>query len=173
MGAVHRATDLPSGPGIGHLVVPASILRQTEELLRQAGSRKPAHEGMVWWVGRVIGQDTLVLSVVAPGVDSGPQHVVADELAVQQVMRAARRVRLGVVAQAHSHPGHDTRHSDGDDELILMPFHGMFSVVVARYGAGGMLPTQGASIHQFQHGRWVLLDDAETVLVVVPDEIRT
>jgi len=62
---------------------------------------------------------------------------------------------LGVVAQVHSHPGDDTRHSQGDDELVLMPFEGMFSLVVGRYGAGGITLEAGVGLHQFQDGRWV------------------
>jgi len=51
--------------------------------------------------------------------------------------RAARRLGLAVMAQVHSHPGADTRHSDGDDELIVLPREGMFSLVIGRYGASG------------------------------------
>jgi len=34
---------------------------------------------------------------------------------------------MGILCQVHSHPGSDTRHSDGDDELVLLPFEGMLS----------------------------------------------
>lgn len=172
MADLHRTKPLPTAPASGRLVVPVSVLRHTRELLAEAGAQRPAHEGMVWWAGRVAGTDTLVLTCIVPTVNSGPQHVVADEAAVRSAARAARQLRLGVVAQVHSHPGDDTRHSDGDDELVLMPFEGMFSVVVARYGEGSMLPSGGASVHQHQDGRWVMLDGPEAALVVVPDEIR-
>jgi hypothetical protein len=66
----------------------------------------------------------------------------------------------------HSHPGNDTRHSDGDDELILLPYQGMFSLVVGDYGHGRLPQAQGSGLHQFQDGRWVrVTDDA---LIVVP-----
>jgi hypothetical protein len=55
----------------------------------------------------------------------------------------------------HSHPGQDTRHSEGDDKLILMPYEGMFSLVVADYGHGSLLPNEGAGLHQYQSGRWL------------------
>jgi proteasome lid subunit RPN8/RPN11 len=77
-------------------------------------------------------------------------------------------MRLSIVAQVHSHPGSDTRHSDGDDDLVLMPFPGMFSLVVASYGAGSLLPGQGAGLHQFQDGRWVLIRRSPRALIVVP-----
>ena len=77
---------------------------------------------------------------------------------------------LAVVAQVHSHPGSDTRHSDGDDKLILMPYEGMFSLVVANYGDGGLLTSEGASLHQYQDRRWVLITapTSDTLIIVPP-----
>jgi hypothetical protein len=63
-----------------------------------------------------------------------------------------------------------TRHSDGDDQLILMPFDGMFSLVVADYGYGSLLPEDGAGLHQHQDGRWVLVDNG--AMTVVPPLVR-
>jgi proteasome lid subunit RPN8/RPN11 len=98
-----------------------------------------------------------------------------DERAVALAARTARRYGLGVVAQVHSHPGHDTRHSDGDDHLVLMPFPGMFSLVVADYGLGDLHPSGGAGLHQYQDGRWVQVidDDAMTVVPSSPAHAST
>jgi proteasome lid subunit RPN8/RPN11 len=93
-----------------------------------------------------------------------------NEAAAGAAARTARALRLGVVAQVHSHPGLDTRHSDGDDDLVLMPFNGMFSLVVARYGEGSLLPEQGAGLHQFQDGRWVQIRQPDPALMVVSAE---
>jgi proteasome lid subunit RPN8/RPN11 len=125
----------------------------------------------MWWLGRRIGDDTYVMSCVAPAVDSGPQHVFADESAVGDAAAAARRRRLGLVAQVHSHPGSDTRHSDGDDDLVLMPFEMMFSIVVADYGLTDIEPGKGMALHQYQDGRWVWITDAPAAFVLVPDEV--
>ena len=76
------------------------------------------------------------------------------------------------MAQVHSHPGGDTRHSDGDDDLVLMPFEGMFSLVVADYGRGSLLPESGAGLHQYQDGRWVAIDQMEQALVAIPSELQ-
>ena len=169
--SVHRLKPLPEGPAVGRLVVSDAVGDRTLALLRAVGMLEPPHEGMVWWLGRNIGTDTVVLACHAPRVRSGPQFVMADEAATGGASIAARARRLGVVAQVHSHPGADTRHSDGDDDLILMPYEGMFSVVVATYGAGHLLPELGAGIHQFQEGRWVLVRQAEPSIVIVPTEI--
>src|SRR5690606_16609427 len=133
---VHRETLLPAGPSAGHLIVTESVLAPTLHALRQTHAAGVPHEGLVLWLGRIVAQHTLVLAVATPEAMSGPQHVHLSEASVGQVARFARSYRLGVVAQVHSHPGGDTRHSDGDDQLVLMPYEGLFSLVVAHYGRG-------------------------------------
>ena len=165
---VHRTRLLPIAPARGRLVVPETVLAHTADALRRAGARQPPQERLVWLMGRQVGEDTVVVACHAPPADSGPGHVIADERVVGAAARLARGFRLGIVGQVHSHPGHDTRHSDGDDQLVLLPFAGMFSLVVARYGAGSLDPEGGAGLHQFQDGRWVRVDPVGGVLTVVP-----
>ncbi len=168
--SVHRLTPLPTATARGRIVVSSAVAERTIAHLAAEGRREVPHEGLVWWLGRRIGDDTYVLSSVAPPVDSGPQHVFADEAAVGAAAAAARQRRLGIVAQVHSHPGGDTRHSDGDDKLVLMPFETMFSIVIADYGNATM-DARGAGVHQYQDGRWVWIVNADRAVVVVPDEI--
>jgi proteasome lid subunit RPN8/RPN11 len=168
---VHRRRPLPHRPALGRLLTPDAVLERTSHLLRTAGDSQPPHEGLVWWLGRNVHHDTIVLACHLPACDSGPQHVFADEAATGDAARAARALGLGIVAQVHSHPGRDTRHSDGDDELILMPYEGMFSLVVSEYGTGSLLPSEGAGLHQFQGERWIQVDDAPNVLVAIPEQI--
>jgi proteasome lid subunit RPN8/RPN11 len=97
--------------------------------------------------------------------------VEADEAAAGTAARAARARRLGIIAQVHSHPGTDTRHSDGDDTMVFMPYEGMFSLVVGNYGRDGLLPDEGAGLHQFQDHRWVLVRQGEPALIVVTAEV--
>jgi proteasome lid subunit RPN8/RPN11 len=136
-----------------------------------AGSRKPSHEGLVLWLGRQIDSDILVLACHRPPCHSGPGFVMTDEAAVGAASRSARARRLGVVAQVHSHPSNDTRHSDGDDDLVLMPYEGMFSLVVGEYGFGSLLLEGGSGLHQYQHGRWVAIQQTAPALIVVASEI--
>jgi len=170
--SVHRQRPLPAGPAHGRLIVVGEVIDRTSQLLKQAGALEPSHEGLVWWLGRCIDDDTFVLACHRPPCRSGPQFVMADEEATGAASRAGRACGLSVVAQTHSHPGRDTRHSDGDDDLLLMPFEGMFSLVVADYGQGSLLPEHGAGLHQYQGGRWVAIHQAEPALVVIASEIR-
>jgi proteasome lid subunit RPN8/RPN11 len=137
----------------------------TSVALQASSGDHQHHEGLVLWLGRTVGTTTLVLACAAPPTRSGPDRVHVDAHAVGATARASRAHGLGIVAQVHSHPGHDTRHSDGDDQLVLMPFEGMFSLVVADYGRGSLLPEQGAGLHQHQNGRWVNVDDCALHLI--------
>ena len=125
-------------------------------------------------MGRRCDPDALVMSAVVPPSDHGRQHVFIAEAEVGKMSRRARSLGLAIVAQVHSHPGSDTRHSDGDDKLILMPYEGLFSLVVGNYGDGSLLPTQGAGLHQYQDRRWVqIAPPPADAVIIVPDILHT
>lgn len=167
--SVHRLTPLPTGPAIGKLLVAEAVVAPTLTALRNSAGEDGPHEGLVLWLGRCIGKTSLVLAAYVPPLDTGWGHVFIGETAVGRAARAARTLGLGVVAQVHSHPGSDTRHSDGDDRLVLMPFEGMFSLVVSRYGHGSLFPARGAGLHQYQSGRWVKVDDDGALIPIAAD----
>jgi proteasome lid subunit RPN8/RPN11 len=165
--SVYRRTVLPVALAIGKLIVAEQCLELTRSTLSLSrGPRRTSHEGLVFWLGRTLGTSSLVLSVGAPKLESTPGSVKANEDEVGQIARSARAHMLGVVAQVHSHPGFDTRHSDGDDKLVFMPFHGMFSLVVADYGNGGMTIADGVGLHQYQEDHWVQIKDPSALIVV-------
>jgi proteasome lid subunit RPN8/RPN11 len=156
---VFRRTPLPTGPATGRLIVAEQVLAPTTAALQASCADHRAHEGLVFWLGRTVGSDVIVVAIAVPPTEHRTDGVFVGERAVARTSRSARASGLGLVAQVHSHPGDDTRHSDGDDQLVLMPFEGMFSLVVADYGQGGLLPEHGAGLHQFQQGRWVYIDE--------------
>jgi proteasome lid subunit RPN8/RPN11 len=170
---VHRRTPLPVAPARGHLIVPECVRRATECALRGFVGPEGRHEGIVFWAGRQDEDDQLVAVVIVPRAvhGSGFVHVSADQ--VGEAAHQARSRRLVVLAQVHSHPGDDTRHSDADDNLVLMAREAMFSIVVGRYGDRGLTLAEGAGIHQFQDGRWIEVSDADTALVVAPTAVHT
>jgi hypothetical protein len=51
-----------------------------------------------------------------------------------------------------------------------MPFEGMVSLVVPWYGRVGLRPLSGLGVHQYQDGRWVLIESnsVRKRLTVVP-----
>lgn len=172
-GHVHRRAPLPLAPARGHLIVPEAVAVATHTALRGFIGPDGRHEGIVFWAGRQVGDDQLIAAVIVPRAVHGRGFIRVDAHQVGEAAHQARTRRLALLAQVHSHPGADTRHSDADDNLVLMAREAMFSLVVADYGSGGTTPSEGAGIHQFQDGRWIQVSDADTSLIVVPTAVLT
>jgi proteasome lid subunit RPN8/RPN11 len=167
--SVYRETELAQAAARGRLVVAARVAQSTRAALQRFRGRDERHEGLVFWCGRTIDLDTFVMCAVIPESSHGAQRVHAGEAAMGRAARIARSFELGIVAQVHSHPGDDTRHSEGDDRLVFMPFENMFSLVVGDYGRGSIRPDQGAGLHQFQDGRWVWIENRGDAFALVPE----
>lgn len=165
---VFRMTPLPTGVNRGRLIVATDVAECTRTKLQQSCGTEGRHEGVVLWLGRKSGDDALVLGAYSPRSDHGPQHVHIHESEIGPMNRHARGLGLVLVAQVHSHPGNDTRHSDGDDRLILMPHEGMFSLVVGNYGDGHIVPQNGSGVHQYQDGRWVQITKEYESVILAP-----
>lgn len=168
----YRFRPLPRGELRGLFLLPEPVLEVTREALVSfalAGIEDRGHEGIVYWAGREAADCTVFVQAVVPVAEHSHGRVMVSCEEIGRMQRLARRDRCGILCQVHSHPGADTRHSDGDDELVLLPFEGMLSIVAPRFG----LDLHGIgdlSVHQFQDGRWVLCS-AESVssgIVVVP-----
>jgi proteasome lid subunit RPN8/RPN11 len=134
-----------------------------------AGIRDGGHEGMAFWAGREHDGSTYILQAIVPDAEHSDQRVMASAAAVGMAARKARESGLGILCQVHSHPGSDTRHSDGDDDLVLLPFEGMLSIVVRDFGLCFSTADE-VSVHQFQDGKWVLCSpkSVESGLILVP-----
>lgn len=163
---VHRKTPLPVEPARGRLIVSEGVIGPTLAALQASCTDGSPDEGLVLWLGRNEGDSSIVLACTAPRTTHDWGRVHLDEHAAGGAAKAARAFGLGIVAQIHSHPGTDTRHSDGDDRLIFMPYESMFSLVVAHYGLGSIHPANGAGLHQFQDGRWIKVANDEAFVVV-------
>lgn len=173
---IHRITPLLEAPPRGQLLVPESVAHQTQIALQRFRGEGGRHEGMAFWFGRRLPdqQGALAATCYVPKCQHGPQRVMAPASEVGNATRTCRTHSLSLVAQVHSHPGCDTRHSDGDDELVLMPFEGMFSIVVANYGDGSVHPGSGAGLHQYQDGKWRLIPASYSdTLIIIPSVIFT
>ena len=166
---VFRTKPLPTGPSDGTLIVPEEVVSRTTSALK-AFRGESRHEGLVYWIGRWRDDAAYVVGAVSPRCEHGPQFVRIGEVDVGKMMRTARAYRSAIIAQVHSHPGSDTRHSDGDDDLVLMPHHGLFSLVVGNYGDSGFDESLG--VHQYQEGTWIRIENAVSEVVkVVPSLI--
>ena len=163
----YRLRPLPTGLARGRLIVTAAVIDDTVLALRSFRGADGPHEGIVFWGGTLAGPNSVITAAVVPDAQHTWGSVRVDERAVAGAARAIRPYGAGVLAQVHSHPGTGTHHSDGDDDLVLMPFEGMFSLIVGNYAAG-TFATPELGVHQFQSARWVLVTNREEAVLVVP-----
>lgn len=155
---VYRTRPLPRGALQRRFQLSDDLISQTREALQafyEAGRHEGGHEGICYWAGQEQFGTTTLKHVLVPTARHAQFGVFVSAADFGEVARRARALDLGILAQVHSHPGEDTRHSDGDDELVVMPFEGMLSLVAPHYGRTLQTITD-LSVHQFQDHRWVL-----------------
>jgi len=172
---VYRTKPLPRGVIRGRYVVAEPLIPATHDALISfalAGIDDGGHEGIAFWAGREVGDWTVLVQAVVPDAEHSDRRVMVGREAVGRAGRVARRQGLGILCQVHSHPGGDARHSDGDDELVLLPFENMLSIVVPRFGRY-FTDLAGTCVHQFQNGRWVLCSPESVAqsMIVVPSVV--
>jgi hypothetical protein len=162
---------------LGEFIIAEHVVAATRDALVEyalAGLEDGGHEGLVLWAGRELGSVTMYTTVILPRAEHGPQGVHVSREAVGDAARAARERRLGILGQVHSHPGPDGRHSDGDDDLVMMPFSGMLSIV-APYHGRNLQHITDCAVHQYQDGRWVWCEPESVAqrIFVAPVELDT
>lgn len=142
----------------GEFAISEAALLASERLLPTFRGPDGDHEGILYLLGRELDELTFYTTVLAPEADHGYGHVICEPPAIATAQRSAREHGLAILGQLHSHPSDLTEHSEGDDDLVLMPFEGMLSLVAPWYGRVGLQPLAGLGVHQFQDGRWQLID---------------
>ena len=169
---VYRTRPLPEGQLRGLFLLVEPVLAATRDALVSfalSGIDDGGHEGIAYWAGRELGDCTVYLQAIVPVAEHSPGRVMVSREEIGRTQRAARANKLGVLCQVHSHPGGDARHSDGDDELVLLPFDGMLSIVAPRFGVY-FRGVADLCVHQYQNGVWVLCSPESVArqLIVVP-----
>lgn len=170
--SVYRTRSLPHGEVRGLFFVTESVVGATRDALVSfalSGIYDGGHEGIVYWAGREMPNCTVFLHAIVPRAEHSWGRVMVSREEIGRTQRSARAKKLGILCQVHSHPGDDARHSDGDDDLVLLPFEGMLSIVAPRFGAD-VRGIEDLTVHQFQDGRWVLCSRSSVneCFVVVP-----
>jgi hypothetical protein len=171
LGVLRRA-PLPECAARGRLIVPESVALATQKALKAFRGGDGRHEGIAFWAGRRDADDHLIGAAVIPNARHGRGFVYVSAHDVGVAANRSRSLGLAILSQVHSHPGRDTRHSDGDDEMVLMPYEGMFSLVAACYGDGGVTVAGGVGVHQFQDQRWIRVSNVDHALIFVPDVVQ-
>lgn len=160
-------------PYASHIWVSRSLLEKTVGLLRKFRDQKEYHEGILYWAGVETPTQWWILSCIRPDAVTTPGSYRTSAVANSDVILAANRHGLHILAQVHSHPGGWVGHSGGDHQGAFMPFEGSLSVIVPEYGVHGMIPLERCGVHRFEQGQFRRLSNAETTELfrIVPLEL--
>jgi hypothetical protein len=157
------------------LAVPADTVRMTSAFLRSV----PRMEACCFWFGKRPQPDNATVeAIVVPRQQNRPgnYHIEAD--AMLRVAEVAHAHGWKNLAQIHSHPGADVRHSGYDDEMANS--RRAFSLVYPTYGTvpamwryHGWLwqfwPRQfpcEIGVHTFTDGKWAFLGESEIAMAL-------
>ncbi len=162
--------EWPTGDIHGRFVFLEDAVVAVERFLPTYRGVDGDHEGITFLCGFEVGDTTFYTTATAPNAEHSHGRVWCREEHIAEVSQASGQLWLGLLAQVHSHPGGGTGHSYGDDEMVLMPFEGMLSIVVPNYARFGLLPLHSLGVHQFQDGKWVLCtrDSVRQAFSIVP-----
>lgn len=139
------------------LLVQKHVIRQSYEVFGD-GCRQGL-ESVVYWYGLespVSGADV----VVAVAVPDAQRHPTWYETPAEQAAtmgKAMAEASLVCLAQFHTHPGRNTRHSLHDDQNSISIRNGFLSLVTPCYGCRQDPGLKNVSIHEAWDARWHLL----------------
>lgn len=116
----------------------------------------------------------IVTTVTVPHAVQSAGHFT---VSAQEMSRAGAHLRqhgLVRLAQVHTHPGHDTRHSPIDDECAYSCKASAVSIVLPWHAADNPSPTDGA-VHVYENHGWRRLSqiDAEAFIRIIPASVDT
>ena len=152
----------PTQPSAGPVThIPVHILDLTVELLRKSGTADEAHEGIVYWAGRRVENESFVMACIAPAARTTYGSFATSSETNARVVISLADAGLELLGQVHSHPGNSVGHSRGDDENALMPYDGFLSIVVPNYGRQGMNRLAICGVHIFEGSRFRRLSQYE------------
>jgi proteasome lid subunit RPN8/RPN11 len=152
--------SLPEQPLRGRFAITDAALAAAESMLPTFRGPDGDHEGIAFLGGFEFEGLTLFTAAIVPDAEHTRGRVFCSREQVLAASRAGRAAGVSILAQLHSHPGASTYHSEGDDDMVLMPFERMLSLVAPHYGHYGLRPLDGLGVHQFQDGGWVVCDRA-------------
>jgi hypothetical protein len=152
------------------ILIHETVIPETVRVLQHSRDERSAHEGIVYWAGKVTTSSWIVTTSIAPKADTTWGSFTTTAFSNAEVITFLATHGLELLAQVHSHPGSRVGHSEGDDEGAFMPYENYLSLVVPNFGKGGILPLQRCGVHRFNQGRFKRLTrkEVETLFQIIP-----
>jgi proteasome lid subunit RPN8/RPN11 len=116
----------------------------------------------------------IVTTVSVPFAVQSAGHFTVSAEEMSRAGAHLRRHGLVRLAQVHTHPGHDTRHSPTDDESAYSRKAGAVSIVLPWHAAGDPSATDGTiHVHDGRGWRQLSRAGAEAFIRVIPATVDT
>jgi proteasome lid subunit RPN8/RPN11 len=149
------------------------------QMLALLATSRPGVERVAYLDGVRTGEGTslgmgIVTTVSVPYAVQSAGHFTVSAEEMSRAGAHLRRQGLVRLAQVHTHPGHDTRHSPTDDESAYSRKAGAVSIVLPWHAAGDPSPTDG-TVHVHDGDGWRQLSqaEAEAFIRVIPATVDT
>jgi hypothetical protein len=138
------------------IVVPLSVVVETQRFLREKGTALPdGHEGVVLWLGRATAR--AIEAALIPEQETGHLYFDVPLSERQRIARDLAGTGRAILVQVHSHPNR-AWHSPVDDERALPRRIGSLSLVIPDQARRRDL-LDGAAVYKLSSdGRWVAVD---------------
>jgi hypothetical protein len=115
------------------IVLPATLLRQTIDILRRGGQRQ--EERIALWLSTAAQRSPApIVDVYEPAQIASIDYFRLPPESMRALMDHLRSTRRRIVAQIHTHPGR-AFHSDVDAEWAIVRHVGALSLVLPRFAA--------------------------------------
>ncbi|MBI5021130.1 MAG: Mov34/MPN/PAD-1 family protein [Ignavibacteriales bacterium] len=138
-----------------------AVIKQSIDSFLKFGLSDKPHEGIVYWAGKRDPKGVIVIRCLTPNAKTAWGSFQTSAQANAEIIKILCKEHLELIGQVHTHPGKFVGHSDGDDQLALMPYEGFLSIVVPQYARGGMLPLTKCGVHVFENGYFRRLGSVE------------
>ncbi|MFL6137450.1 MAG: Mov34/MPN/PAD-1 family protein [Frankiaceae bacterium] len=150
-----------------------------KQMLAMLATSPPGVERVAYLDGVRTGDGTspaigIVTTVSVPYAVQSAGHFTVSAEEMSRAGAHLRRHGLVRLAQVHTHPGHDTRHSPTDDESAYSRKAGAVSIVLPWHAAGDPSAADGTvHVHDGYGWRQLSQADAEAFIRVIPATIDT
>ena len=149
------------------------------QVLAMLATSQPGVERVAYLDGARTGDGTslgpgIVMTVSVPYAVQSAGHFTVSAEEMSRAGAHLRRYGLVRLAQIHTHPGHDTRHSPTDDERAYSRKAGAVSIVLPWHAADDPSPADG-TVHVHDGHGWRRLSqaDAEAFIRLIPATVDT
>src|SRR4051812_39012907 len=140
-----------------------------DRLLAEFGKIRRRVERVGYLDGFQSNEVSVVTTVTVPDAELHPAYFDVRAEAMSEAGKHLRAFRLVRLAQVHTHPGDDTRHSWIDDTRTYSQVPGAVSIVLPRHARHKPGPHKG-SVHIREPTGWRELSDGEAraLIKIVP-----